>query len=231
MCYGVYFSIVLFRICDITSWQEFFGLCLSARYSFPPQDSHEILCGKFFIVCVDFIKGPNPLSLSLESKTLTLNPTTFGETFNDDCLADNKNLPNRSYCFSIRQILKMANNLETHLQTQLKSLNAVGQVSTLNGDEVLCTVQNRDSKVQAATLATAFIEIDNLSKSLKLGDVRQVILSGAQCGDSVVQTKLWAKTEGPEEDALLTTTVAPKLQNALVGDSILNEATSRVLNG
>lgn len=123
-------------------------------------------------------------------------------------------------------------SLPAQLKAEVDALNAVGQVSTPTGDEVLCTTNDHESKIQAATLATTFIEIDNLSKSLKLGSIQQVIMSGSQSGDSVVQSKVSPTDaqKAAEGDALLVTTMAPSLQNAMIGDGVLTEVSARVLN-
>lgn len=163
-------------------------------------------------------------------------------------------------------------SLEDRLRSQFSIIHALGQISTSAGEEVLCTSGDRENRIQSSRLASAFVESDQLAKSLKLGSLRQVIISQMECSlsssspqqqqpivpsvsrtDSVVQSKLWANKKGPAvvpsakkresgkavveddgedlvSDSLLTTTVAPSLQNALVGDSIICETTQRVLS-
>lgn len=131
----------------------------------------------------------------------------------------------------------MTGSLEDRLRTQFVTIQAIGQISTSSGEEVLCTSGDRDSRVQSSRLAAAFVEIDQLSKSLKLGSIRQVIISrsdpdsSAAKTDSIVQSKLQAEDKSEDSDSLLTTTVAPTLQNALIGDNIISETTKQVLKG
>lgn len=129
----------------------------------------------------------------------------------------------------------MTGSLEDQLRSQFNTIQAVGQISTSTGEEVLCTSGDGDSRVQSARLASAFVEIDQLAKSLKLGPVRQVIISRTNHDftsartDSVVQSKLQANDDSEDSDSLLTTTVAPTLQNALIGDNIISDTTQQVL--
>lgn len=139
----------------------------------------------------------------------------------------------------------MPRNLETMLCAKLSTLHSTGQISTSTGEEVICTALDRDSRVQLSRLASAFVETDQLARGLKLGSLQKVIISQTSHGatlstgtagvprtDSVVQSKLWGGTTPDErgEESLLTTTVAPTLHNALIGDSIICEATQAVLN-
>lgn len=138
----------------------------------------------------------------------------------------------------------MSGNIQDHLRTQLNSLHAVGQISTSRGQEVLCTSGSRNTRVEASSLANAFVDTDQLARSLKLGAVRQVIISQSPSypgqyrdghdghvprrADSVVQTKTQSGYH-PNGDSLLTTTVAPSLENAMIGDSIIRDSAQRAL--
>lgn len=136
----------------------------------------------------------------------------------------------------------MARNLEDRLRLQFNTIQAVGQISTPAGEEVLCTSDTRDSRLKSSRLAAAFIETDQLAQSLKLGAIRQVIISQS-CSDyekpasnahSVVQSKTQAKDYYQQQqssvgDSLVTTTIASSLQNALIGDNVIRDSAQRVL--
>lgn len=128
--------------------------------------------------------------------------------------------------------------MQDHLISQFNSIQAVGQVSTSTGEEVICTSGSKTARVESSRMASAFVETDQLAKSLKLGAIRQVIIS--QSSDrpskapprtnSVVQSKSYSKTyDHPDTDSLLTTTIAPSLHNALIGDEVIRDAAQRVL--
>jgi hypothetical protein len=160
--------------------------------------------------------------------------------------------------------------LEDKLRNQFNSIQAVGQISTAAGEELLNTSGDRELRLQSSLLIDAFGKVDRLSQSLKLGPIHQVIFNRSAAStseaateatrsrnaDSVVQSKVVLNNtnnsnrnktrrtpesdeeeEHEEEDDderdnfVFTSTVAPNLQNALLGDVIIRKTTERALVG
>ena len=159
--------------------------------------------------------------------------------------------------------------LEDKLRNQFNSIQAVGQISTAAGEELLNTSGDRELRLQSSLLIDAFGKVDRLSRSLKLGPIHQVIFNRSagstseaateaarsRNADSVVQSKVVlhstnnknkaSRTSESDEDEeheeddddderdnfVFTSTVAPNLQNALLGDVIIRKTTERALVG
>jgi hypothetical protein len=136
---------------------------------------------------------------------------------------------------------------QTHgdrLRSQFQKLNSMGNISTLSGQEVIST----DPISKSHKLVNAYIETDQLSRSLKLGTIKQVIVSGhgngyydSNCGHSSRSTN--GSNHGHAyyghggsmvqsrvaQDQLVTTSVAPSLENAFLGDGLMRNTVERVL--
>lgn len=155
--------------------------------------------------------------------------------------------------------------LEDKLRNQFNSIQAVGQISTAAGEELLNTSGDRELRLQSSLLIDAFGKVDRLSQSLKLGPIQQVIFNRSATSlsssvlpsetvsartrnaDSVVQSKVVLHNKprrsqdsdeeeeddeyDDEENFVFTSTVAPNLQNALLGDVIIRKTTERALIG
>lgn len=155
--------------------------------------------------------------------------------------------------------------LEDKLRNQFNSIQAVGQISTAAGEELLNTSGDRELRLQSSLLIDAFGKVDRLSQSLKLGPIQQVIFNRSAASlsssvlpsetvsartrnaDSVVQSKVVLHNKprrsqdsdeeeeddeyDDEENFVFTSTVAPNLQNALLGDVIIRKTTERALIG
>lgn len=65
---------------------------------------------------------------------------------------------------------------EDALRQQLQVFDVVGQVSTMSHEEVLCTGSDPQISTHSTNLASAFTEINQLSKTLRIGPVQQVII-------------------------------------------------------
>lgn len=68
---------------------------------------------------------------------------------------------------------------EDSLRKQLHDFNAVGQVSTLACEEVLCTDNDPEIAIHTSHLTAAFVEADQLAQTLKLGSLRKVIIGSS----------------------------------------------------
>lgn len=154
--------------------------------------------------------------------------------------------------------------LEEKLRNQFNSIQAVGQISTAAGEELLNTSGDRELRLQSSLLIDAFGKVDRLSQSLKLGSIQQVIFNRSansvsssvvpsetvsartRNADSVVQSKVILHNKprrshasdeedddeyDDEENFVFTSTLAPNLQNALLGDVIIRKTTERALVG
>lgn len=69
---------------------------------------------------------------------------------------------------------------EDKLRSQLQTVHAIGQVATIMGEQVLCTDNTPDITHFTSNLSKAFVETDQLSKNLKLGPLRQVIIGNSK---------------------------------------------------
>lgn len=125
-----------------------------------------------------------------------------------------------------------------HLRSEFKKIRSKGTITTLSGQEVIST----DPIPTSRNLVNAYIETDQLSRSLKLGTIKQVIVSGHGNGyyhggnsinggggynyyghgGSMVQSRV-------AQDQLVTTSVAPSLENAFLGDGLMRNTVERVL--
>lgn len=136
-----------------------------------------------------------------------------------------------------------------HLRSQFQKLNSMGNISTLSGQEVIST----DPIPKSHKLVNAYIETDQLSRSLKLGTIKQVIVSGHGNGyydstygqSSSNSSRSSRSTNGGAygyyghggsmvqsrvaQDQLVTTSVAPSLENAFLGDGLMRNTVERVL--
>lgn len=68
---------------------------------------------------------------------------------------------------------------EDKLRSQLETVKAIGQVATIMGEQVLCTDNTPEITHFTSNLSKAFVETDQLSKNLKLGPLRQVIIGNS----------------------------------------------------
>lgn len=65
---------------------------------------------------------------------------------------------------------------EDKLRQQLQKFDAIGQVSTMSREEVLCTGSDPQISLHSTHLASAFVEADQLAKILKLGPLQNVVI-------------------------------------------------------
>lgn len=115
---------------------------------------------------------------------------------------------------------------------EFKQINAIGQLCTTNGEEILCTTNVAEEASELNRLTTAFVEADVLAHSLKLGSVKRIIsFTSTEEEDQskkivTVQSRVDDQSTG---SALLSTVVGSSLQECLVADGIMKQTTQQIL--
>lgn len=123
------------------------------------------------------------------------------------------------------------------LEEDIKATNSIAQISSLSGEEILCTCsEDGEKNTHLNKLTNAYIELETMAKTLKLGSIQQVITGSKDNSTFTVQSKSSkennnnsSSTEEENEDALLNTVIGDSLQGALVADGIVRETTQQIL--
>lgn len=111
------------------------------------------------------------------------------------------------------------------LEEELKATNTKGQLSTVSGEEILCTTSDIQETNTLNQLTNAFVESDTLANNLKLGSIKQII-NCTNTSKYSVQSKV--EDEG-KNNGLLTTVIGDQLDETLVGDGIMKQTAETVV--
>jgi hypothetical protein len=116
------------------------------------------------------------------------------------------------------------------LKNILQSTKAVGQITTISGEEIYTTVGVDEQKTKTLEqLAASFVETDQLVHSLKLGSVKRIVSASEDSNDGVTAATVQRKVRGQDGAAILTTVIGDTLEDALVANGALSSAAQKLV--